>query len=62
MANECQSKKKKRETRKCFKYDKEEHISKDCKKMQPMKKYKIQEELDNEDNKEKEQSFDNDLK
>ena len=49
----CQSKKKEWETRKCFKYDKEGHIAKDCKGMQLMKKYKVQEESDNKD-KEKE--------
>ena len=39
--------------RKCFKCDKEGHIAKDCKGMQSMKKSKIQEELDDEDDKEK---------
>jgi len=47
-------KKKERETRKCFKCDKEEHIAKNCKGTQLMKKQKIQEESDNENNKEKE--------
>ena len=51
MAKECQ-KKKEKETRKCFKYSKEEHIAKDYKGKQSMKKQKIQEESDNkEDNK-----------
>ena len=54
MAKKCQSKKKERETRRCFKCDKEEHIAKDCKGTQSMKKRKIWEESDNEDNKEKE--------
>ena len=43
-------KKKKKETRKCFKCDKEGHITKDCKGKQFMKKWKIQEESDNEGN------------
>ena len=53
MVKKCQSKKKEWETRKCFKYDKKGHIAKDCKGMQLMKKYKVQEESDNKD-KEKE--------
>ena len=36
-------KKKEKETRKCFKYDKEGHITNDCKEKQLMKKQKIQE-------------------
>ena len=47
--------------RKCFKCDKEEHIVKDCKEMQSMKKHKVQEELNNEDE-EKGQSFGDNLK
>jgi len=47
--------------RKCFKCDKEGHIAKDCKGMQSMKKYKIQEELDDEDDKEKGQDFGDDF-
>ena len=61
MAKECQSKKKERETRKCFKYDKE-HIAKNCKKMQSMKKHKVQEESDNEKSNKKKQDFGDDLK
>ena len=61
MAKECQLKIKERETRKYFKCDKEEHIAKDYKEIQLMKKYKVQKESDNED-KEKEQGFDDDLK
>ena len=64
MVKKCQSKKKEQETRKYFKYDKEEHIAKDYKGMQLMKKYKVQEESDNKDkekDKEKEQSFGDDL-
>ena len=44
-------------TRKCFKCDKEEHIMKDCKGKQLMKKQKIQEESDD-----KKQSFGENLK
>ena len=47
--------------RKCFKCDKEGYIAKDCKGMQLMKKHKIQEESDDEDNKEKGQDFGDDL-
>jgi len=47
-------KKKERETRKCFKCEKEEHIAKDCKETQSMKKQRIQEELDNEEDKKEE--------
>jgi len=47
--------------RKCFKCDKKGHIAKDCKGMQLMKKHKVQEELNNEDE-EKGQGFGNDLK
>jgi len=62
IVKECW-KKKEKETRKCFKYNKKEHIAKDCKGKQLMKKQKIQEESDNEDNKEKDkkQSFEEDL-
>jgi len=35
----------------CFKYDKKGHIAKDCKGKQTIKKQKVQEELDDEDNK-----------
>jgi len=38
MVKECQLKKKERETRRCFKCDKEEHIAKDCKGTQSIKK------------------------
>ena len=53
MAKECQAKKKKRETRKCFKCDKEGYIAKDCKGKQMMKNQKVQEESDNKDKKKK---------
>jgi len=61
MAKECQAKKKERETRICFKYDKKGHITRDCKDKQIMKKRKVQEESDNEDEK-KEENFGEDLK
>ena len=54
MAKECQSKKKEHGTRKCFKYEKEGHIAKDCKITQSMKKQKIQEELDDDEDKKEE--------
>jgi len=60
MTKECRAKKKEQETRKCFKCDKEGHITKDCKGKQMMKNRKIQERLDNEDNK-KEKGFSDDL-
>ena len=47
--------------RTCFKYDKKRHITKDCKGKQSMKKWKIQEELDDEDKK-KEEGFGDNLK
>ena len=64
MAKECW-KKKEKEMRKCFKCKKEGHIVKNCKGKQSMKKWKIQEKLDNEeDNREdnKKKSFGKDLK
>ena len=54
IAKECQSKKKEQETRTCFKYDKEGHITRDYKEKQIMKKRKVQKELDNEDDKKEE--------
>ena len=60
MAKECWLKKKKHKTRKYFKCDKEEHIAKDCKGTQSMKKQKVQEGLDDEDKK-KEQGFGDNL-
>ena len=55
------AKKKKRETRKCFKCDKEGYIAKDCKGKQMIKNKKIQEGSDNEDDK-KEKGFGDDFK
>ena len=60
MARECQLKKKECKTRKCFKYEKEGHIARDCKKTQSMKKQQVQKESDNKEE-EKEQGFGNDL-
>ena len=51
MAKEYWSKKKERETRTYFKCNKEEHIARDYKEKQTMKKQQIQEELDDEDKK-----------
>ena len=64
IAKECW-KKKEKETRKCFKCNKEEHIVRDYEGKQSIKKWKIQEELDDEDDEEKdmkEQGFGDDLK
>jgi len=44
-----------------LKCDKKGHIAKDCRGKQIIKKRKVQEESDNEDNKEKEQGFGEDL-
>ena len=60
MAKECQSKKKEHKTRTCFKCDKEEHIARDYRGKQTMKKRKVQEGSDNEDEK-KNQNFGKDL-
>ena len=60
IAKECWSEKKKWETQMCFKYNKKGHIAKDYKEKQMMKKWKVQEESDNED-KENEQGFGKDL-
>ena len=54
VAKECWSKKKEHETRKCFKYEKEGHIAKNYKETQSMKKWKIQEESDDEGDKKEE--------
>ena len=60
MAKECRSEKKEWETQTCFKCDKKGHIAKDCKEKQMMKKQKVQKESDDED-KQSEQSFGEDL-
>ena len=63
MVKKCRSKKKEWETQTYFKCDKEGHIAKDCKEAQSIKKWKIQEELDDKDNnKKKEEGFDNNFK
>jgi len=62
MAKEYQAEKKKQETRTYFKCDKKRHIAKNCKGKQIMKKRKVQEESDDEDNKKEKQGFGEDLK
>ena len=61
MAKKCRSEKKEREMRTCFKYNKKGHIAKDGKWKQTMKKQKVQEGSDDEDDKKKE-GFGDDLK
>ena len=65
MAKECQSKKKNRKTRKCFKCDEEGHIAKNYKRKQLIKNCKVQEESDNKDdngkNSNKKQGFGDNL-
>ena len=60
MAKKCRSEKKERETRTCFKCDKKGHIAKNCKGKEMMKKRKLQEKSDDED-KEEEKGFGEDL-
>ena len=59
MAKECQSKKKE-DKQQCFKCNKEGHIAKDCKRIQSMKKCKVQEKSEDKD-KEKGQDFGDNL-
>jgi len=54
ITRECKRPKKERETRRCYKYSKEEHLAKDCKSKQLMKNRRSQ--ADNSDNK-KEEGF-----
>ena len=61
MAKECRAEKRERDTQTCFKCDKKGHIAKNCKGKETMKKRKVQEESDNEDNKEEEKGFGEDL-
>ena len=61
MAKECRAEKRERETQTCFKCNKKGHIAKDCKGKQIMKKRKVQEESDDEDNKEEKKGFGEDL-
>jgi len=58
MAKECRAEKKERDTRTCFKCDKRGHIAKNCKENQTMKKRKVQEKSDEE---EEEKGFGKDL-
>jgi len=62
MAKEYRADKKEREIQTCFKCDKKGHIAKDCKGKQIMKKRKVQEESDDENNKKEKQGFGKDLK
>jgi len=59
MTKECWLKKKE-DKQQYFKCDKEEHIAKDCKEAQSMKKCKVQKRFNDEDE-EKEQGFGDDL-
>ena len=61
MAKECRVEKRERDTRTCFKCDRKGHIAKNCKGKKTMKKRKVQEESDKEDNKEEEKDFGKDL-
>ena len=61
MAKECRAEKRERETRTCFKCEKKGHIAKDCKGKQIMKKRKVREESDDENDKEEEKGFGEDL-
>ena len=62
MAKECQAEKREWDTRTCFKCDRKGHIAKNCKGKETMKKRKVQEESDKEDNKEEKKDFGKDLK
>ena len=54
MAKKYQRPKKGQDMRKCYKCDKVEHITKDCRSEQKIKNWSIQKELDKEkDNKQK---------
>ena len=61
MVKECWLEKKEWEIRTCFKCNKKEHIAKYYKGKQMIKKQKIQEELEDENDK-KEEGFGDDLK
>jgi len=50
IVRECRRPKKEREMRKCYKYDKEEYLAKDCKFKQPIKNRRSQAD-DSEDEK-----------
>ena len=61
MAKKYRAEKREWKTQTCFKCNKKGHIAKDCKGKQIMKKRKVQEESDDEDNKEEEKGFGEDL-
>ena len=56
MAKECQKPKKDKKMRKCYKYNKVEHLAKDCRLEQKIKNRSIQEESDKKYNN-KQESF-----
>ena len=58
MAKDCKKLKKEQDIRKCYKYKKIGHITKDCRSGQKIKNKSIQEDLDTE-NEDKEQDFEN---
>ena len=53
IVKDCWGKKKEQETRKYFKYNKEEHIAKDYKRKQTIKNRKVKEDSDDKDDKKK---------
>ena len=53
MAKDCWKLKKEKETRKCYKCDKVEHLAKDCRTKQKMKNRSMQKDIDKEDNNKK---------
>ena len=61
MAKECRAEKRERDTQTCFKCNRKWHIAKNCKGKETMKKRKVREESDEEDNKEEEKDFGKDL-
>jgi len=50
IAKDCQKLKNKKETRKCYKYNKVGHFAKNCRLGQKIKNKSVQEESDDEDN------------
>jgi len=61
MAKEYRAEKRERDTQTCFKCKKKGHIAKNCKGKQMMKKHKIQKEESDNENKEEEKGFGEDL-
>ena len=59
IAKDCRKPKKEQDARKCYKYEKIEHITRNCKLGQRMKNQGVQEEPDIE-NRDKEQGFGDD--